>query len=82
MSFLSCTNRTNNFMELKYLKFNTDTSLYIAGGKYNSETLESGWSQWPRSLRHVRSSTTRKLGSWVRILLEDFPRFSVLYCPV
>jgi hypothetical protein len=27
-------------------------------------------SQWSRGLRHVLSSTTRRLKSWVRILLE------------
>jgi hypothetical protein len=37
-------------------------------------------SQWPRSLRHVLSSTARTLGSWVRLPLEAW--MSAFFCVV
>jgi hypothetical protein len=42
-------------------------------------TLDLCRSQWPRGLRHVMSSSTQALGSWVRIPLEAWMSVQVYF---
>jgi hypothetical protein len=57
--------------------------IVILREKYSLISKRWSWSQWPRGLRYVQSSTVRTLGSWVRIPLEAWMCVHVfLCCPV